>query len=123
MTTGPRATAHVCQAASCLAVGSEQVLASLAERVTEAGLDDVAVKRVGCLGLCAAGPLVQLTPSGQLFERVSPDNTGGLVGAEAKVAGTGAGAHRRQGVEAGATQQSVGAFEAGVGDAKLVVLA
>jgi bidirectional [NiFe] hydrogenase diaphorase subunit len=76
----PRATAHVCQAASCLAVGSEQVLDALAERVTEAGLADVAVKRVGCLGLCAAGPLVQIAPSGELFERVSPDDIGGLVG-------------------------------------------
>jgi bidirectional [NiFe] hydrogenase diaphorase subunit len=81
----PRATAHptanVCQAASCLAIGSEQVLEALAERVTEAGLDDMAVKRVGCLGLCAAGPLVQVTPSGELFERVSPDDTDEVVGA------------------------------------------
>ena len=81
----PRATAHatanVCQAASCLAIGSEQVLEALAERVTEAGLDDVAVKRVGCLGLCAAGPLVQVTPSGELFERVSPDDADEVVGA------------------------------------------
>jgi bidirectional [NiFe] hydrogenase diaphorase subunit len=81
----PRATTHatanVCQAASCLAIGSEQVLEALAERVTEAGLDDLAVKRVGCLGLCAAGPLVQVTPSGELFERVSPDDTDEVVGA------------------------------------------
>ncbi|HEU4900326.1 MAG TPA: NAD(P)H-dependent oxidoreductase subunit E, partial [Actinomycetota bacterium] len=79
--TGPvRASAHVCQAASCLSAGSDQVLDALAERVAQAGLDDVAVKRVGCLGLCAAGPLVEVAESGRLFERVGPDDLGGLVG-------------------------------------------
>jgi hypothetical protein len=59
--TGPvRASAHVCQAASCLSAQSDQVFDALAERVAEAGLSDVAVKRVGCLGLCAAGPLVEI---------------------------------------------------------------
>ena len=74
-----RLTAGVCQAASCLAVGSEQVLGALAERITESGLADVAVKRVGCLGLCAAGPLVRIDPTGALFERVRPGDAGGLV--------------------------------------------
>jgi len=76
-----RATAQVCQAASCLAVGSEQVLQALAGRVAQSGLADVAVKRVGCLGLCAAGPLVRIGPTGALFERVSPGGTGGLLAA------------------------------------------
>ncbi|HKQ01063.1 MAG TPA: (2Fe-2S) ferredoxin domain-containing protein, partial [Actinomycetes bacterium] len=59
--TGPaRASAHVCQAASCLSASSDQVLDALVDQVTEAGLTDVAVKRVGCLGLCAAGPLVEV---------------------------------------------------------------
>jgi bidirectional [NiFe] hydrogenase diaphorase subunit len=76
-----RATALVCQAASCLAVGSEQVFEALAGRVAQSGLGDVAVKRVGCLGLCAAGPLVRIGPTGALFERVRPESTGGLVAA------------------------------------------
>jgi bidirectional [NiFe] hydrogenase diaphorase subunit len=75
------ATVQVCQAASCLAVGSEQVLQALAGRIAESGLADVAVKRVGCLGLCAAGPLVRIGPTGALFERVTPDGTSGLVAA------------------------------------------
>ena len=78
--TGPvRASAHVCQAASCLSAQSDQVFDALAERVAEAGLTDVAVKRVGCLGLCAAG-LVEMPESGRLFERVGPDDLGGLLG-------------------------------------------
>ena len=78
---GPaRASAHVCQAASCLSAQSDQVFDALAEQVTGAGLTDVAVKRVGCLGLCAAGPLVEVPESGRLFERVGPDDLGDLLG-------------------------------------------
>jgi bidirectional [NiFe] hydrogenase diaphorase subunit len=78
---GPaRASAHVCQAASCLSAQSDLVFDALVEQVTGAGLTDVAVKRVGCLGLCAAGPLVEVPESGQLFERVGPDDLGDLLG-------------------------------------------
>jgi bidirectional [NiFe] hydrogenase diaphorase subunit len=77
---GPaRASAHVCQAASCLSARSDQVLDALVERVTQAGFADVAVKRVGCLGLCAAGPLVEVPQTGQLFENVRADDLGDLV--------------------------------------------
>ena len=77
---GPvRASAYVCQAASCLSAQSDQVLAGLADGCTDAGISDVAVKRVGCLGLCAAGPLVEIPETGQLFERVRPDALGDIV--------------------------------------------
>ncbi|HET7829069.1 MAG TPA: NuoF family protein [Candidatus Limnocylindrales bacterium] len=69
----PRASAYVCQAVSCLSTGSQGVLESLVERITEEGLPDVAVKRVGCLGLCASGPLVQVPETGDIFTRVAPD--------------------------------------------------
>src|SRR6266540_3427405 len=79
---GPaRASAHVCQAASCLSAQSDLVSEALTERVVAAGLGDVAVKRVGCLGLCAAGPLVEVPETGELFERVSPGELDGLVAA------------------------------------------
>jgi bidirectional [NiFe] hydrogenase diaphorase subunit len=69
--TGPiRASANVCQAAGCLSMGSDQVFEDLRERVVASGLDDVAVRRVGCLGLCAAGPLVEVPERDRLFESV-----------------------------------------------------
>jgi bidirectional [NiFe] hydrogenase diaphorase subunit len=46
----------------------------LGERAAAAGLTDVVIKRVGCLGLCAAGPLVEINETGQLFKQVTPDN-------------------------------------------------
>jgi len=35
-------------------------------------MTDVAVKSVGCLGLCAAGPLIEIQETGRLLERVHP---------------------------------------------------
>jgi len=78
-----RATARVCEAASCLSARSADITARLAELT--AGSDDVVVKRVGCLGLCAAGPLVEIAESGQLFEHVTPDAVAPIVEAIGQV--------------------------------------
>ncbi|MGO8687772.1 MAG: NuoF family protein [Candidatus Dormibacteria bacterium] len=69
---GPvRASAQVCQAAGCLSMQSDAVFDALCEQVTARGLTDVAVKRVGCLGLCAAGPLVAVPEQERLFDHVA----------------------------------------------------
>ena len=81
----PRASAYVCEAASCMSMQAHDVTVRLGELVGKAGLADVAVKRVGCLGLCAAGPLVEIPETGQLFERVQPDDVGAIVKALRKV--------------------------------------
>ena len=77
---GPvRATAAVCEAASCLSGRSGEVHTGLIEALGAAGVAGVAVKRVGCLGLCAAGPLVSVLETGALHRNVSPDDLTGLV--------------------------------------------
>ncbi len=49
----------VCMAAGCLSQKSDQVKESLEKEVSKTGHDrDCLVKGVGCMGLCAAGPLV-----------------------------------------------------------------
>ena len=73
-----RVSANVCQAAGCLSMGSEQLFENLREAVLAKGLDDVAVRRVGCLGLCAAGPLVLVPEQGRLFERAQPGGPQGV---------------------------------------------
>jgi len=51
----------VCMAAGCLSQKSDQVKEALDKEVARRGLEkDVQVKPVGCLGLCAAGPLVAI---------------------------------------------------------------
>jgi len=83
---GPaRATAYVCEAASCMSAQSHEITVRLGERAAVAGLSDVMVKRVGCLGLCAAGPLVEIAETGQLFDHVRPDDVEGIVKALKKV--------------------------------------
>jgi bidirectional [NiFe] hydrogenase diaphorase subunit len=67
-----RVSAYVCEAASCLSAQADQILDEIAQSAIETGLKDVCVKRVGCLGLCAAGPLVRIPETEQLFERVKP---------------------------------------------------
>jgi bidirectional [NiFe] hydrogenase diaphorase subunit len=77
---GPaRASAYVCEAVSCLSAQSHDVLVGIGTRVADDGLTDVAVKRVGCLGLCADGPLVQIPETGELFSHVTPDVLDGIV--------------------------------------------
>jgi bidirectional [NiFe] hydrogenase diaphorase subunit len=48
-------------------------------------MTDVAIKRVGCLGLCAAGPLVRIPETGELFSHVRPDALEPIVSALAAV--------------------------------------
>lgn len=87
--TGPtRASAYVCEAVSCLSAQSHEILTGLGEQVAGAGMTDVAIKRVGCLGLCAAGPLVRIPETGQLFSRVKPDQLDGVMAALAAVTPT-----------------------------------
>ena len=80
-----RASAYVCEAVSCLSTQSHEVLLAIGEGVADGGLTDIAVKRVGCLGLCAAGPLVQIPETGELFEHVKPDDVSGILAALGKV--------------------------------------
>jgi bidirectional [NiFe] hydrogenase diaphorase subunit len=74
-----RASAYVCEAASCMSAQAHDITLRLGERVAEARLTNVTVKRVGCLGLCAAGPLVEIAETGELFSHVTPDNVEGIV--------------------------------------------
>jgi bidirectional [NiFe] hydrogenase diaphorase subunit len=74
-----RVSAYVCEAVSCLSAQSNEVLTGLGAEVATRGLTDVAIKRVGCLGLCAAGPLVRIPETGQLFRQVRPDDLTGIV--------------------------------------------
>ena len=79
---GPaRASAYVCEAVSCLSAQSHDILVGLGQQIAENGASDIAVKRVGCLGLCAAGPLVQIPETGQMFEHVRPDDLGAIISA------------------------------------------
>lgn len=71
---------HVCTAASCLSMGSDKVLKALSDEVADSPhRDGCKVKGVGCMGLCAAGPLVTVEPDNVLYEKVQPADAGEIV--------------------------------------------
>jgi bidirectional [NiFe] hydrogenase diaphorase subunit len=71
---------HVCVAAGCLSCQSDQVKDAFDKDVARRGLDKKCkVKGVGCLGLCAAGPLVSTAPDGRLYQGVSAADAGEIV--------------------------------------------
>ncbi len=95
---GPvRAHAYVCEAASCMSLQSHDITLGLGEAAAEAGMTDVLVKRVGCMGLCAAGPLVRIPETDQLFTAVEPGEVAPIVSALGAV-------------QPGAQQQPLGPF-------------
>jgi bidirectional [NiFe] hydrogenase diaphorase subunit len=69
-----------CTAAGCLSTNSAAVLSRLRDAVRENGLADrVRVASVGCMRLCCQGPLVQVDPSGELYQQVTPDHAASII--------------------------------------------
>ncbi|SHO53210.1 NuoF family protein [Desulfopila aestuarii] len=62
---------RVCGAAGCLSCGSGELKEALEKEVDRQSMTgQVEVKSVGCLGLCTAGPLVQVEPGGVLYQQL-----------------------------------------------------
>ena len=72
---------HVCVAASCLSSRSDQVKSALEAEVKAHGCDHTCkVKGVGCMGLCAAGPLVETRgKSRTMYQGVAPEDAPAIV--------------------------------------------
>ncbi len=65
----------------CMAKGSDQLFHLLRDTVKEFGID-AAVKRVGCVGMCHATPIVEVRlPTGPsvFYEKVSPADAEGII--------------------------------------------
>jgi bidirectional [NiFe] hydrogenase diaphorase subunit len=73
---------HVCLAAGCLSSNSQQVKDALEEQIKSQGLENqVRVKGVGCMGLCAAGPLVSQPQKNLMYQFVKPQDAGEVISA------------------------------------------
>jgi (2Fe-2S) ferredoxin len=76
----PPVQIRCCTAAGCVSAGSEAVLERLKQAVADAGLEDrVAVSGVGCLRLCARGPLVAVDPEDALYQQVTAESASSIV--------------------------------------------
>jgi bidirectional [NiFe] hydrogenase diaphorase subunit len=70
----------VCVAAGCLSANSEQVKTQLESEVKQRGLESCCkVKGVGCMGLCAAGPLVAADNNDKMFQAVTPVDAAAII--------------------------------------------
>ncbi len=65
---------RICTAASCLSCGAEKVRKAIAEKVKAAGREDTAVAGVGCMGLCAKGPLVTVDGPETMYAEVTEED-------------------------------------------------
>ena len=69
---GFRHRINVCIAAGCLSCQSGLVREALEKEVGRRGMENwCLVKGVGCLGLCAAGPLISVEPDGLYYQGVT----------------------------------------------------
>jgi bidirectional [NiFe] hydrogenase diaphorase subunit len=65
-------TINICVAAGCLSCGSQELLDSFKREIEKRGLEKWCnAKGVGCLGLCTAGPLISVEPSGVIYKAVT----------------------------------------------------
>ncbi|MEN8163218.1 MAG: (2Fe-2S) ferredoxin domain-containing protein, partial [Acidobacteriota bacterium] len=70
----------VCHGGACISCHAVPVADLMEAAIEEAGLAGRArVVRVGCMGLCDAGPLVLVTPDGVYYPRVTEELAGRIV--------------------------------------------
>ena len=78
-----RCRVAVCHAAGCLSTGAAAARTAFEQSLTDAGLrDDVDVFGTGCLGLCHAGPIVQVELKGGeslLYQHMDADGAAQVV--------------------------------------------
>jgi bidirectional [NiFe] hydrogenase diaphorase subunit len=74
---------NVCGAAGCQSLESDALKKALIEAAAAQGYgrESCIVRKVGCLGLCSAGPLVSAEPDAVLYQRVKPSDASEIVGA------------------------------------------
>ncbi len=71
---------RVCMAAGCLSQHSDSIKNALEDEVKAQGREhEIQIKGVGCLGLCAAGPLVAVEQGTVLYERVQAEDAPALI--------------------------------------------
>lgn len=73
---------HICAGTGCVSSRSTDLLAALEAEVKQRGLGDtILVKRVGCMGLCANGPIVSIFPDDILYKEVRPEDASDIIAA------------------------------------------
>ncbi len=73
-------TVRVCTGTSCLARHGDALQRALKDEVKQRGQDKTChIAGVGCMGLCAAGPMVSVAPAETLYQNVSEQDVPAIV--------------------------------------------
>lgn len=65
---------HICTGTGCVSSRSDDILAAFEAEIKARGLETtVKAKKVGCMGLCAAGPIVSIQPDNLLYKEMTPE--------------------------------------------------
>ena len=67
-------TILVCQGTGCTSSKSPKIMENFENIIKEKALADVEVKRTGCFGLCAKGPVVIIKPENTFYAKVKPED-------------------------------------------------
>lgn len=68
----------ICMGTGCLSQHSDRIKASI-EKEAESSGKRILVRRTGCMGLCACGPLVTTNPPETLYQHVRPENAAEII--------------------------------------------
>jgi bidirectional [NiFe] hydrogenase diaphorase subunit len=70
----------VCNVTGCAAVRSNELVAELQSEVKKRGLEnEVQIKPVGCMGLCAAGPIISVQPDNIYYREMTPEESSAVI--------------------------------------------
>ncbi len=70
----------VCTGGGCMASGSLAISGALQEAIDRNGLSQkVSVVQTGCMGPCAAGPVVKVMPDGIFYQNITPTDAAAIV--------------------------------------------
>lgn len=75
----PGETLRVCTGSSCLSAGADKIKDELKKQAASFSGKPCRVKGVGCMGLCASGPLVQLGRRGPLYKGAAADDSADIL--------------------------------------------
>ena len=71
---------NVCMGTGCLSQHSDKLKDALAKAAAGSG-SKTFVRRTGCMGLCAAGPLILVDPEETLYQHVKPEHAEAVIAA------------------------------------------
>jgi bidirectional [NiFe] hydrogenase diaphorase subunit len=64
---------HICAGSGCVSSRSQEILSTFEAEVKARGLDaTIKIQQVGCMGLCAAGPIVSIEPDHLMYRDMTP---------------------------------------------------